>query len=191
MDRDDLVLAYVQGRLPEAERGAFDARLSAEPDLAAEVAALQAMRDAFAQADAEIAPDQGWARLEAAIDAAPPAAANVNAPLRLPLWQVGGLIAASLALWQVAVVPTLGPGLEPGFETVGAPTQADVLQVLFAPGADVSAVTALLRDVGGTVVDGPSAIGLYRVSFSSAEALGTAREALTARTDLIEMVTVE
>ncbi|MEX0311907.1 MAG: hypothetical protein AB3N17_16850 [Tateyamaria sp.] len=191
MDREDLILAYAQNRLPEPEKSAFEQRLQTDPDMAAEVLALSGVREVFREDDDAVDPSTGWSRLEAAIDADMAGPANTNAPLRLPLWQVGGLIAASLALWQVAVVPTFGPVADPGFEAVSETTNAEVLQVMFSGSADLTTLTALLREVDGTIIDGPSAVGLYRIAFSSPEALETARANLAARPDVVDLVTVE
>ncbi len=189
MDRDDLILAYVQGKLTEADATAFEQALEQDADMAAEILALRAARSEFAQEDDQLEAGPGWDRLEAAIDATAPA--NDNRPLRLSLWQAGGLIAASLALWQVAVVPLTQPQRLPGYEAVSEDAAGPVLQVMFSGTASVADVTAMLRDTGGTVVDGPGALGLYRIAFDSTDQMEVARAVLEGRSDLIDMVTVQ
>ena len=74
MDRDDRVLAFVQGRLNADEMQAFERDMAEDQALAVEVAAMQGIRAEFeaetaALAD-EAAADAGWARLEKALDEA-------------------------------------------------------------------------------------------------------------------------
>ncbi|KUP92879.1 hypothetical protein [Tritonibacter horizontis] len=189
MDRDDLILAYVQGKLSDADSTAFEQDLEQDANMAAELLALRAARSEFAQEDDQVEADAGWSRLEATINATIPA--NDNRPLRLSLWQTGALIAASLVLWQVAVVPFTQPQRAPGYEAVSEATRGAVLQVMFSATASVAEVTALLRVIGGTVVEGPGALGLYRIAFESSNRMEVARAVLEGRRDLIDLVTVE
>lgn len=191
MDRDDRILAYVQCKLSDTDVAAFEQDLQRDADMAAEVLALRAARAEFGRDTEQGDATAGWARLEAAINAEHGAPANDNRPVRLSLWQTAGLIAASLALWQVAVVPMTRTQVTPGFEAVSETTQAPVLQVRFSDAAPLGQINALLREVDATVVDGPGALGLYRIAFTGAQQLEAARAALTARPELVEMVTVQ
>lgn len=191
MDRDDRVLAYVQGKLSDTDVAAFEQDLQRDADMAAEVLALRAARAEFGHDTEQGDATAGWARLEAAINAERGVAANDNRPVRLSLWQTAGLIAASLALWQVAVVPMTRTQVTSGFEAVSETTQAPVLQVRFSDTAPLGLINALLREIDATVVDGPGALGLYRIAFTGTQQLEAARAALTARPDLVEMVTVQ
>ena len=191
MDRDDQILAFIQGRLSEDERAAFEATFRTDPDLFAEITALQAARAEFALSDQNLDASAGWARLETAIKSEHPQAANTNRPMRFSLLQTGGLIAASLVLWNVAVAPMISTDRGPGFETVSEAAQGPVLQVLFTASADIDAITALLQEVNGTLIGGPSAVGLYRVSFKDDAARDAAKTAFEARAAVVDMVTVE
>ena len=74
---------------------------------------------------------------------------------------------------------------EIGSATGGA--EADrVLQVTFRPDATEASIRALLLDVAAVLVDGPSAIGVYRIAFATPEARGAGLEALRAHGDVIE-----
>lgn len=187
MDRDDKVLDYLQDRMGPEDRAGFEREMDSDPSLAAEVAMLTGARRAMAE---ETLPDgaseAGWARLSEAIaedQATPPA--NTNRPLA---WaQAAAIAAAAIAVWQFAVVPRFQgaePGLVPASDTIEGPA----LRAAFAADAPLSEVTALLREVGATVIDGPSAVGLYTLAFRDAGARDSAEAALTDRPDLVTAV---
>lgn len=187
MDRDDRVLAFVQGRMTAEDRRAFENEMAADRALEVEVAAMTALRAEFAATDLpEETAEAGWARLAPALGAgSAPAAANANRAPRLSLWQTGGLIAASLALWQVVAVPLISPPPETGFRPVSTEFEAPVIQVIFTPGAEIAEISGLLTEHGGSILSGPSAIGLYHVAFDSASARDAALAAFEQRSDLV------
>ncbi len=176
MDDDDRLLDYMQNRMGAEDRAAFEAEIARRPDLRAEIDALEA---AVARIGAEPVPegarDAGWDRLSAAIGAERPMPANVN---RAPQWlKVASIVAASVLVWQVAVVPRL-PGPDQGFVPASQSVEGPVLRVAFAEGAMLAEVSALLRDLGARVVDGPGAIGLYTLAFEDDAARDAAEAAL-------------
>lgn len=185
MDRDDRLLAYMQNRLSPAARVAFEDELARDPGLRAEHAAMRAAADALGATPVpEGARSAGWARLSDSIEAdRAPRAANDNRGLAL--LKVAGIVAATVVVWQFAVVPQLpGPetgGFVPASEVVTTPT----LLVAFTDDATLVEITALLRETGAKLVDGPSALGLYTLGFTDAAALEAAEAALGARPELV------
>lgn len=190
MDHEDRILAFVQGRLSEADKTAFESDMKNNRAFAVEVEAMLALRREFEAADSPDT-DRGWRDLERAISADSQAPANLNRPLRFSLWQTGGLIAASLVLWQFVAVPTFMTAPAPGYQTVTEGVEQPTLQVLFVEDANITAINALLAESNGTIVDGPSALGLYRVAFQSTASRDAALTALQEQSDVVDMVSVE
>jgi anti-sigma-K factor RskA len=183
-DRDDdaMLTAYVRGRLPEAEAARIAGEAAARPELAADIALMRGIVSAFDDEAREAAPGElGWARLSRALDAEPSRAA-APARTRRSLWPLAASAAAAVLIWQVAAVPLLTrPGGEPGYAPVSeAPAAGFALDVAFAPAANEAAIRALLQDVDARVSDGPSAIGLWTLSFRDAGARDAALAALEA-----------
>lgn len=187
---DETLHAYVSGSLADDTRRRIDKEAAARPALAAEIALLRGLRPAFAASD-EAAPNPpgalGWAKLERAIKAE-------TAPARptgrtIPLWQGVAAVAASILVWQVAVVPLL-PGQSPtapGYVPVTqAPSDAPSLRVAFLPDAPAGAIAALLSETGARVSDGPSALGLWTLSFADTEARDAALARYRDAADLVE-----
>jgi len=60
--------------------------------------------------------------------------------------------------------------------------------VKFTADATIAEVSELLSSLGGTISDGPSALGLMRLSFPDLATRDAALAALSGRSDLIELV---
>jgi anti-sigma factor RsiW len=180
-DAGETVIAYVRGRLTAEEASRLEAEAATRPELAAEIALTRGIVESFEAAARSPAPGElGWARLARAIEAEPPRAAAPAAPRRA-LWPLAASAAAAVLVWQIAAVPLLtGPGEPPGYAPVSEAPAGFTLDVAFAPEAPEGAIRELLRTVGARVSDGPSAIGLWQLSFPSAEARDAAMEALAA-----------
>jgi len=178
MDDDDRLLDYMQNRLSADERAAFEAEMEAKPALRAEVAALRAAAQELGrQAVPEGAANTGWDRLSAAIDAERlPEPANTNRPLGL--LKVASIVVATVLVWHFGVAPNL-PGQGPGYVTVSEESEGPVLRVAFVDGVAMTEVTALLQEIGAEITGGPSAIGLYTLSFADDAARDAAASALT------------
>ncbi|MEL6204863.1 MAG: hypothetical protein AAFR47_06085 [Pseudomonadota bacterium] len=200
MDTEDDIerlAAYRAGRLAPAEAEAFRAQLERDPGAAAWDKLAEGI--AATEAEGEAAPGEfGWARLNRSLDAemqpaaetAPasaPAAANTG--WRVPIWQVAAALVVGIGLWQAAVVPQLTPGApDAGFTTAGV--EGVGVTVLFRPDAEAAEITEMLRTVGATIVDGPSALGLYTVAPREGPSDAELAEALAERTGLVESATL-
>jgi hypothetical protein len=183
MDRDDKILSYVQETMRPQDRVAFDAEIATDADLAAEIAALIGAREAMVPKSGPDV-DGGWAQLSAAIDTQHVRPANENRPVFLSLLQVAGVAAATVLLWQVVVTPLIGGG--DGSYIPASVSSGDAeLQVTFSDTATIGEVSGLLNDLDATIVSGPGALGIYRITFVSAADRQAAREALAARPDLV------
>lgn len=184
MNRDDRLLACMQNRLPPAARVAFEDELAREPGLRAERGAMRAADALGTKPVPEGTRSTGRARLSDSIEAdRAPRGANDNRGLAL--LRVAGIVAATVVVWQFVVVPQPpGPetsGFVPASEFVATPT----LLVAFTDDATLVEITALLRETGAKLVDGPSAPGLYTLGFTDAAALEAAEAALGARPELV------
>ena len=179
---DDRLIDYVRGRLPGEAAARIAAEAAARPELAAEIAMIRGVIAAFDEDASAPAPGElGWARLSRALDAEPRRAAAAPERRGAALWPMAAAAAAAVLVWQLAAVPLLtGPGQVPGYAPVTEAPAGFTLSVAFAPEAREGEIRELLRAVGGRVSDGPSAVGLWQLSFPGAEARDAAMEALAA-----------
>jgi anti-sigma factor RsiW len=164
---DETLIAYVRGRLPEADAARIAAEATRRSDLAAELALVRGLVGAAdAEVDAPVPGELGWARLSRALDADPAQPARVGSRL----WPLAAAAAAAVLVWQVVAVPFIaGPG---GGEARYAPVSeqaaaGSTVSVAFVPTASEAAIRALLAEAGARISDGPSAIGLWQLSFAN------------------------
>jgi anti-sigma-K factor RskA len=191
MDREDELLYYVQNRLSEQGRQAFEERLATDQILAAELAVLQATRNDFAKKKKDTADlSASWAELEGRMDAAQTTAANDNHPMRLGLLQVAAVSAIAVMAWHLVAVPQFDEGPD-AFETVSQESDAHVLQVVFRPEATLAETAVFLAEFEGSISDGPSAVGVYRLRFADLEQLESALQAAKDNRTLFEFVAAE
>lgn len=189
MDRDEDILNYLQGRLQPVDRARFEADMSRDATLAADVALMRDVRADLASGPRHEAADAVWSRLSAAIDAAP-RAANQNRPFWTQAARYAAVAAVAVVSWQFGVAPliTASPDV---YRSASEGRSGFVLQVRFTDAATLGDITILLVDVGGTIVDGPSALGFMRVSFADDAAREQALDTLQARSDLVTIVQMQ
>ncbi len=186
MDRDQDILDYVQGRLAPADRDAFEQAMARDASLAAEVDVMRSVRGALASGPTHAQAEAVWDRLSAEIDP-PPQAANDN---RRPWREVLTYAAVALiavAAWQVTIGPRLTAGPD-GFRAATAQSDGVSFQVKFVDAATLGEIATLLAPLGGTISDGPSALGLVRLSFPDPSQREEAMRLLETRSDLVEFV---
>lgn len=188
-DRDALH-ELVRGRLSEEEAAALTARIAADRQLAAEHRLVAALGEG---GDEHPFPGElGWARLSRAIgrEARPPLWRRP-----VPLWQAAAAVALFVGAYQLTA--TLAPTLLGGADDVryvtatgadGPAAEGPSARVMFASDATEAAIRKLLRDVDARIVDGPSAVGFYRLAFTDEAARSAALGRLRAERAIVEVV---
>lgn len=160
---DDALVAYANHTLDPAEQPALDAHLADCDRCREELDWLTTLR-AGMQAEPLPAVDElGLARLMREVKAEQrPARAATSAPS----WWRGAMAAAVLVMLVqfgvIAVQWQPDAGYQPLSET--GQEVGPVLQVRFAPAASLAEIQALLEQIEGRIVDGPGALGLYRIA---------------------------
>lgn len=185
MTRDEieaLLPFHVNGTLDGAERGEVEAAIAADPDLAAQVAALTAVRATLRAEPVQGPGEFGLARLMREIDreTATPAPTGVSG-----LWRIAAVVALTLALGQLAW--TVTREAPPAVTLAGG--EAEGLLVAFAPGTTEAELRALLLDLDLLIVEGPSALGFYRVVPADPEANPEALRAALEAAPIVESLT--
>lgn len=168
-----------------------------DPDAAARLALAMASREALAEVNAvereEWSPgEMGYRRLLRDIEREKPKE-RVAWTESIVVWR--GIAAAAMialavvSLWRVDGVRDGGQvSGQDGYElaTSGGDARA-IAQIAFSPNATEAEIRELLLETGAILVDGPSALGIYRVAFESADALdaGVARMKIAAAVESV------
>lgn len=183
---EDELLAHVRGVSTPEQAARIEAAAVRDPALSAELALMYRLKGALGQAtEGPDARDFGWKRLETEIGRT---AARPKSP-RAPIWRMAAMLLGAVVLAEGAYI-AFAPSEAPLYRTVTEDAEGAVLGIAFAPAATAGEIEALLRDVSARIVDGPSAIGLYRVAFDDDAALAAGREAFATST-LIELLAEE
>lgn len=168
---------YVRGTLTDEERARVEAEAAADPMVAAELATLTGVASVLKSDAPPIAGKEfGWARLSRAIDAEP--AASVTSS-NIVKWQIAAVVFGFLAVGQtLAFTSGFYDSAEDQFGLAGEQSLAQTwsIQVSFSPSAPIAEIEQLLQANGGRISDGPSALGLYRITFDSEASRNAAQQ---------------
>ncbi len=189
MTRDEvqaLLPFLANGTLEGAEREEAEQMLDADPDLRAELHALQTVRATLRAEDPGHSPGEiGLARLMREV--------GKDGTARRPFWQsvhTWQSVAAALlvALLLQALFTGTDPG-EDGYELAGAdPEAGPAITVAIRPDTTEAAFRDLLLRAGAEIVGGPSALGLYELRPLNDVTIEEARRILET-SDIVEDVT--
>ena len=170
---EDDLLNYVRGAASPELSARIEAMTARDPALKAEIALMRGLGPALRDAEADQPPSEfGWRRIEAAIRREGAGRRPGPSRRQVVVWRVAAAFLGIAVLGQAGYITSLPTTVEaPIYRTASGATEEYVLGVAFAPDATAAAIAGLLRDAGASVVDGPSALGLYRVAFASQEAL--------------------
>ncbi|MEM1379633.1 MAG: hypothetical protein AAGH41_03305 [Pseudomonadota bacterium] len=121
---------------------------------------------AAAAPEAEGVDEVAWARLKRSMAAEK----ADNRPLwwQRPVasaWQMAACLTAALALGLVVAQTGPGPDTNPAYLPASEERASDTLQVTFVPSATEEEIRTLLRASSLQIIEGPSALGVYRLRF--------------------------
>jgi len=195
---NELLPFHVNGTLDGDDRAAVERALGRDAALRAEAAGLARLRDAMQAQEMGQSPGafgkarlmRDIARMEAAALVTSPRAAA--APRRAAAPVASMLAAAAIAGLFAFGVGWFSASDDAPFTLASggtvAPVQGPVLTVAFRPDATEAAIAALLRENRLGIVEGPTAIGLYRVEAPVSVNLSDLAARLRAADSVIESV---
>lgn len=191
-DEAELLLPFlVNGTLTDKEKHMVEAALAADPTLAAEARDTALLREGMRDMPSPASPGEfGLARLMRDIGREGPTASGTRKHRGLSRFAMA--IAASVALLAVGLIGlnAVQQGDDDSYQQASGNSGAGELSVAFDAAASQAAVTDLLLDHDLVVVDGPSALGIYRLAVpQGADPVGVA-DALRQATGLVENVGV-
>ncbi|MEM9011411.1 MAG: hypothetical protein AAGE18_09295 [Pseudomonadota bacterium] len=188
---EDELLNYARGLATPDLSARIEAAMMEDRAFGAEIAVMRGLGPALKEAETGPAQtDLGWRRLEAAIrreGAGAPSSASRRPAM---LWRAAAIVLGMVALGQAAYLAREATVGAPAYDTATSVAEDHVLGIAFADQANAAEIAALLRAADGRLIDGPSALGLYRVAFPSAEALEAAESQFRA-SPLIALVAGE
>ncbi len=190
----EMIPIYLNGQLSKKEHIAFEQGLQRFPDLATELAEFAEIQESYSvvQDDTPIDADRVFARIQNNIrkQEVQTPAFSIKAWFqqlgqilvgwyRTPAlsWSVAGLQFAALVL-VIALVPSDNP-----FHTYSAdpsPKEGIHINVVFNQGAQEIEIRTLLQQIHASIVDGPTAGGLYVLALDAKADMNTILQKLSA-----------
>ncbi|WP_024461868.1 anti-sigma factor [Marinimicrobium sp. LS-A18] len=186
-DIDEQLNLWANGRLPEAERRVLEQKMADDPALAREAEFLKALRSTVQSEPANGPGELGLARLQKAIRAEQDAK-QPQVPAVLPrknFWRPVAIAASVIVAVQAALL--LGP--EPwddGSAVDMVPASGEEapkgprVQMVFDPAATMADVQTAVLSVNGSIVSGPSALGIIQLGLPEDASIEAAVDALRA-----------
>ncbi len=196
MNKDimELLPFYVNGTLEGKEKDKVEQAIIDDPSLKGELHFLERMREEVKAQEVENSPGElGLKRLQKSLEqeklkSDPIALARSKiASEQNRTWRAIAVAACVLLMIQTVIVAP--HWLQNGtLVAAGGPSAADI-SVTFAPDATESNIRGLLLGLNLSIVEGPSALGVYHLSTD--DDIQQAVQALKSRGDLVESVQVE
>ncbi|WP_427454429.1 hypothetical protein [Litorimonas sp. WD9-15] len=194
-----LIPGYLRGDLDLEEVKKLESAAEQDAEIAADIKLQRNLRAAMSD---EKPAEDGWDRLQAAMrtDAteakanapalslvpsqneiptpAPIKAANSNEPSGVnPFWRIAAVALAVVGLGHITLS---GMQAEPGSDVYLTVSEAGyvpnaTLKVGFSESALLSDMTDILTETGGQIINGPSTLGLYSVTYETPDSCITAQ----------------
>ncbi len=186
---DELLPWYVNGTLPQRQREDVAAHLAECKRCRKEVAFLEEIREGIREgSDGADAGEIGLRRLLREVERE-----EARKPTRSWWRPALGLAAAMIIGIQMVLLLNLEREPSDSFTPLsGAEKLGAVLQIRFNPAATEAQIRELLQSVNARLVDGPGAIGVYRLRLEGRDIdLRDVVAKLEARTDVVEQVSLE
>ncbi len=195
---DKLLPWHINNTLSPEEQAEVIAYLGAGgKEAEAELQLLQKMAEQSLQSSSVLSPGElGWKRLQQQIRAERKQDEPMQPKVDSPTWYKPAL-AAALAIIVVQGALLLGNKSGSGDDLYqplsSSQAQTPLLQVQFSPAATAQQMRELLRAARVTIVDGPSAAGIYRLKATPATLAATqaAVKELNAHSNIITHLAIE
>lgn len=194
-DIHELLPFYVTGSLDSAENALVEKALKDDPSLEQEIKFLEKLRGEIKAQEFENSPGElGLKRLQKAIAAEKlkndPIARAKSKVTREQNWGWRAVAIAACLLLMVQTAMNFSVWQGGDLIAAGGPqiTHAEgrIVNITLAPGAQEENIRTLLLAVDASIVDGPSALGVYKLSIP--KDFAAAVEKLKAHKNLVESV---
>lgn len=189
-EKQTLITDYVRGQCSAEDAARLEEAARTHAALASDIEFTKKLAETVKDSPRPPAPTElGWARLSKAIDRD----GRQTAPERAWVyWRYAAMFLGAIAIGQTALlVVNQTNTTEPAYRTASASMDQHVLKVTFTQNAPEAEIRALFLSVNGDIVAGPSAMGVYAISFPDAKSKSDALAAFETSRTLIETVSEE
>ena len=169
-----LLPAYLNGQLASDEQQRLEQALTTDVDLQRELAFLKAIQQEVKTETVTSPTEWGLAKLRQSLDAETKTTVTYS-PGNFQFWKRLAIAASLVVAVQMGLLVNNRLNTNP-YIPLSTPEVESTLQVQFIEDATEQQIRELLLQTGGSIVKGPSAIGIYRIQFDDTQ---TSLEQLT------------
>jgi len=197
--------AYLRGDLSDAEMKEIESYAAKNAEFSADIEFQKQLKSAIKDShDGFVPGEMGWARLSKAMkaessdlsssDQNDKRAANDtsnNKSKALNFWRYAAAILAVAVIGQAGAIGFISSGdkSEPQYVTVSELARGDnTVKIAFNKSVTIGELTKEMSDLGGVIISGPSALGLYAISFETSKTCLEAVEVLETNTAMVETI---
>jgi hypothetical protein len=153
---------YLNQQLTGTLNSQIQQALQKQPELQQELSFLQSIKNSLKDEISSPA-ELGWQRLRRDIEAEQ----KRNTPNTKPNWWKGVGIAASLLLMIQAGYLVQHDSTQQGYRPLSTQTTANTVKLKFKAEVSEEVLRNLILSLHGSIVKGPSAIGIYEIQFEN------------------------
>lgn len=156
---------YVNGNLTAEEKADFDRELSQDDSLKKEAAFLNAVRGYVKQENIQTPGEMGWHKLKRQIKKE--SESNVTTHKTVSKWRTFAVAASLVLVIQAGFMANMMQQQDSYAPLSGDDYSENVIQVQFNSNAKESDIRKLLISIDGSIIEGPSTKGLYRIQLKN------------------------
>lgn len=165
----ELLPLYLNDQLSASDTEVVRQALEEDDALQQELTFLQSIKDSIKKEDISSPADLGWMKLKRDIAAEQKGAEQIAmsaAESKKPGWWKTAAVAASIALVVQSGFLVQQYATQPeAYQLLSGEELRQALKVKFNAGVSESDIRALLLNLQGNIVKGPSAVGIYHIHF--------------------------
>jgi anti-sigma-K factor RskA len=153
---------YVNGSLSTENIKRIEQAMQHDMDIKSEIAFLQQLRQIVKNEEVESPEEWGWARLKRSL----PKENELEAPVaKTSSWWRPLAVAASFAfVLQTSYMLFNENKLDDGYVPLSTSELENTIQIVFDKNINESQIRDLLNSIDASIVSGPSAVGVYRIT---------------------------
>jgi hypothetical protein len=183
---------FINGNLSAEEQADFERELSQDDSLKKEAEFLTAIRGYVKQENVQTPGEMGWHKLKRQIKKE--STSNVVSHNAVNKWRTFAVAASLVLVVQAGFMATMMQQQDTFAPLSGDDYSENVIQIQFNSNAKASDIQQLLISINGSIIEGPSTKGLYRIQLKKRDDAimnDNVIKQLQLRSDVIDFVSEE
>ena len=166
----ELLPEYVNGSLDEERRAWVESAAASSHRIQKEIALLKIIRSEVKNEVISSSPDWGWRQLEKNIRLKEENVGSTDNINKSTVWRNWAVAASLVVCFQSAYLVSTSFESNSNFVPLSTSGKENALDVRFANQISEADMRRIIMNTGGSIVGGPSALGMYQIEYSDIDA---------------------